>query len=159
MARGYLYEISDNLNNYPISSLDIESMYRYCGIEFEYIENISNNETMENRKNLIELLEQYGFTIGSQEDNNTTLAYVSATITAKKNYFQSRLRQLKEQIKDITLREFANETSTIRYIQEAIEDKYSDAVSFNGTFYSFDDFIRQMKPNTKYYVGDICLMH
>lgn len=159
MARGYLYEISDNLDNYPISSLDIESMYRYCGIEFEYIEKISNNETMENRKNLIELLEQYGFTIGSQEDNNTTLTYISTTITAKKNYFRSRLEQLKEQIKDITLKEFANETSTIRYIQEAIEDKYGDAVSFNDSFYSFDDFIRQMKPNTKYYVGNICLMH
>lgn len=159
MARGYLYEISNDLDDYPVFSHNAESMNTYCGTEFDYIENIAESDVLENQKNLTELLEQYGFTTGCEEDEDTKHTYISTTITTQKNYFGNRLRWLKEQVKDITLRDFATETTTIHSIQEAIEDTYGDAVLLNGSFYSFDSFVRMMESNTKYYLGNVCLMH
>lgn len=162
MARGYLYEISNNLDHYPLFSHNADSMYTYCGTEFEYIENVSKHDTLENQENLTELFKQYGFTISYQENKDTKYTkytYVSATIAAKKNYFANRLRWLKEQIKDVTLKEFSNETTTVHHIQETIEDKYGNAVLLNDSFYSFDTFIRMMEPDVKYYLGNVYLMH
>lgn len=78
----------------------------------------------------------------------------------KNNYFESRLVELKQMVRDITLNEFSGQNQEAwmkNYrIEQSIEDKLGFRIysEFGGNT-SIDQFIRDSKPNTTYYIGGV----
>ena len=77
---------------------------------------------------------------------------------AKKDYFKNHLAELKNRVALLTLDEFACSPSFNAYsLTRLIEDDGSDAVFLDEEgFYSMDDFIRELKPNTTYFFSREC---
>jgi hypothetical protein len=55
-------------------------------------------------------------------------------------------------VQDLTLEEFATSTSKLDAIQTAIEDE-SDLVCLDSCVYTIDSFLRDVRPDTVYYVA------
>lgn len=61
-----------------------------------------------------------------------------------------------EKVKNLSIKDFITSANEL---QNLINNNYTDAVYFNTYFNTFDDFIRQLQPDTTYYVGNILCMH
>ena len=149
MVRGIIFEIvtEDSLCN--ICSLSEEFAYDYCGREFEYCEAVNAKTEIDT---LFQMLRQYGIETGYED-----FPYMILTKEARESFFSSRFMHLQQHVKDMTLRQFAEDVSDL---QQLIEDPCSDAVCLMGNFFwSFDEFIRIAAVDTKYYFGNTILMH
>lgn len=78
----------------------------------------------------------------------------------KNNYFESRLAELKQMVRDITLDEFSGQNQEAWMKNYRIEQSIDDQLGFRiysefAGNTSIDQFIRDSKPNTTYYIGGI----
>lgn len=160
MARGYIYEISSSPNLYPIRYMDANELIQYHGHEFSCIENITydKNPNAYEQSEIIETLKKYGFdikeTINPKDADDVCLCF-TATEQAICNYFQPRFNALKQEITALTCEEFITSANNL---QQLIDNQYTDAVYLDTAFYTFDEFMRNITPNTTYYIGNICRM-
>ena len=156
MTRGYIFEIVDDANKETLYTTDESDFYDMCGYEFDYVENVSDDERIMVASDFLStLLEKYGFESG--EESSTGNFYFVVSDKARQNYFAKRYETIKKYVDKMTLEEFSK---SVVELQNMIDDDYDDAVYFNGTFYhSFDYFVRNAELNKRYYIGSIVLMH
>lgn len=84
------------------------------------------------------------------------IPWMSWDEAAKKKYFRMVFDQFKIHTNICSLNEFIdNPYSIIRYIS----DEYGTQVSFNSCIESLDMFLREMQPDTKYYIGNILIIN
>lgn len=155
MGRGYIYEISDNLDLYPIRYMHTDDLLTHSH-EFDYVQEMDCKNPYE-ASGIIDILKQYGIQcdVIKDEDNEDVLTF-TITQEAKHNYFRPRLQQLENIVDNMTLPDFSK---SIDSLQNLINDQYGDAVYFNNCFYTFDEFMRSAAPGSKFYIGNIYYMH
>lgn len=147
MARGYLYELAtekDNLGNVTESDF-----YDKCGVYADYFENLAFYQTATDE--LLKCLQSRGIDVNF-EDKSFIL-----TQETQLNYFKSNYQLFMKMAKDLTLEQFADPGKAYE-LSRFITDTYSDAVYINA-FYDFDDFMRDAELDTRYYIGNVILMH
>lgn len=154
MARGYLYEIVKEPECLFRMDAD-EATLRYSENEFEWSEDISADEP---RKDLMEVLEQLGAKISTDEDGRN---YFQISDQVKQNYFRNRFDRLKKIVQEMTLETFS--CDGVSDVQEIVEESYDNAVYLGDygydRFLSFDWFIREAETDVSYYIGNVILMH
>lgn len=159
MARGHIYEITDNPSAYPLGYMYADELSQFCEQEFDYAEDYEGPNPYHNT-NIIDTLTRHGFNpkiIINPYDNDETCLCFTATKYGKESYFKARFKKLQNLIKDMSLAEFAN-PETKSTIQHLVDNSYDDAVYFNTSFYTFDTFMRDIEPGKDYYIGNICYM-
>ncbi len=76
----------------------------------------------------------------------------------KKQYFQSRLNQLKQMVAKTTLEQFMN--SVYAYdLSTLIEDRFGFYIYDDDYWQTFDDFARDLEEDTIYYIGSVIDYH
>ena len=166
MGRGYVFEISDNIELYPLGSMNADTLNSFeseLTSECEYFsdENDSNNIKILINE-FINILSSAGIEILEPIDDNTqNCRYFRVSIRAKKNYFQNRFNMLRENITNLTLKDFATNPGKCDKLSSLINDEYGDAVMLNGSFYTLDSFIRNANPLTFYClnINKVVYMH
>lgn len=166
VGRGYVFEISDNIKLYPLGSMNADTLNSFeseLTSECEYFsdENDSNNIKILINE-FINILSSAGIEILEPTDDNTqNCRYFRVSVHAKKNYFQNRFDMLRENITNLTLKDFATNPGKCYKLSSLINDKYSDAVMLNGSFYTLDSFIRNADPFTFYClnINKVVYMH
>lgn len=159
MARGHIYEITDNPSAYPLGYMYADELSQFCGQEFEYTEDYKEPNPYHNTS-IMDILTQHGFNpkiITNPYDNDETCICFTAIKCGKESYFKSRFETLQNLMKDMTLEDFTD-SETKNTIQNLVDDQYNDAVYFNTSFYTFDAFMRDIEPGKDYYIGNICIM-
>lgn len=147
MARGYVYEITGKPELYSIGVMCEEDLRHEC----DYVSRSSISESC-----IAETLSQYGFEItDAGDDGHDTAAFLTVTEEAKENYFRGRFGKLKHEIGRMTLDDFVK---MVDNIQELINSQTGDAVYYDSSFYTLDEFIRSAEPGT-YHIGNVFLMH
>ena len=68
------------------------------------------------------------------------------------SYFANDFENLRKMVQDVMLEEFATSPSKLNAIQTAIEDE-SDLACLDGSFDTLDHFLRDVRPDTIYYVA------
>ena len=170
MARGYIYEITDNIDAYGIHLMGADEICNSYPQEADYYRELDETELGEAKSDLIHTMESYGFRTGKLEDEtlwtDEPIPWFEASNFGKRNYFRNRLQELQKMASNITLDQFANIPTTGDVdrissvtLKNLIDDDYTNAVYFNNSFYTFDEFMRNLEPDRKYYIGTICLMH
>lgn len=156
MSRGYCYEISTNPDLYPIGRLAPGDVYesRPCGISAAL--DATDPEWL-----VLDLLERWkahGATVKPSvlsEDDEWRRGKIFAVMFPwdfRHSYFANDFENLRKMVQDLTLEEFATSTSKLDTIQTAIEDE-SNLVCLDGGFYTIDGFLRDVRPDTVYYVA------
>lgn len=156
MSRGYCYEISTNPDLYPIGCLAPSDVYesRPYGVSTAL-------DTTDPEGLVLDLLERWkahGATIKpsvlSEDDEwgRGKLFIVTFPGDFRHSYFANDFENLRKMVQNLTLEEFATSTSKLGAIQTAIEDE-SDLVCLDGSFDTLDHFLRDVRPDTVYYVA------
>lgn len=78
----------------------------------------------------------------------------------KTKYFESRFKELKEQVNKLSLEEFSSDSILAYDLSNNIEQKRSFYVdSVDNVYDTFDSFIREMREETVYYFGSVFDYH
>lgn len=153
MARVYLYVVNTNEDeSMRVSGVEL---YNLTGHQFDYIENLTNENSEILVKDLVQRFAAYGATTGTEELDEEKIPYAFLTQEVAKKYFAPRLQTLKDMISDMTVDDFIDNGYKIKQL---VEDPYGDAVYWNGSFYTFDYFMRNVG-NAKVYFGNVLYMN
>lgn len=156
MSRGYCYEISTNPDLYPIGCLAPSDVYESHPYDVSTALDATDPEGL-----VLDLLERWkahGATIKpsvlSEDDEwgRGKLFAVMFPWDFRHSYFRNNFENLRKMVQDLTLEEFATSTSKLNAIQTTIEDE-SDLVCLDSSFYTLDGFLRDVRPDTVYYVA------
>lgn len=150
MARGKLYEIAEN----PENLFDMDADTAIERMDMTGVESYQDLDRKESMKGLLETFREAGVEVVSDETGTS----ITFSRDAKCRYFEKRCEEFKETAAQMTLEDFACESVT--QLKWMLEDDYADAVYIpeRDTFYSMDEFIRQVPVNTRYYIGNVILM-
>lgn len=151
MTRGYLFEITDNPEIYPMFDINPNNLTEIPDREFSYLDTFPNAQTGQTHTGIKELLLEYGAEI-NQKDN---VLQFTTNDQFKSNYFKNKMTILKNIINKASLDVLINSP---HILTNQINNAAGDAVYFNGRFITFDDFIRMSEPNTTYYISTILIM-
>lgn len=78
----------------------------------------------------------------------------------KEKYFEKRFEGLKEMVRNISLKEFIEDTVKVWKIENLINKKYDIYIYHGEIWMTMDDFIREyMEENKKYYIGTVLDYH
>lgn len=156
MARGCLYEATTDLALYPTDTLSESNLYSYAGHQFNSISELGIDKSLEHGNDLVNRMASYGAETGTKKVNegcmNRNFPYFVLTDEVARNYFDGRLKSLKEMVNDMTVDQFVKKNMKSKNL---IEDIYGDAVSFRGSFQTLDRFIKEAPRNVKIYVGKV----
>lgn len=156
MARGYCYEISANPDLYPVGCLAPSEICESRPYGASTALDASDPEEL-----VLDLLERWkmhgaevtpGVLSEDDEWGRGKLFAVTFPEGFRLSYFRSSFESLRKMAQDLTLEEFATSTSALSRIQTAIEDE-SDLVCLDSCFYTIDGFLRDVHPDTVYYVA------
>ncbi len=153
MARGYLYVVNTNAD----ASMNVseEELYYLSGHQFDYVENLPEEDSDNLVNDLIKRFAAYGAETGTEELDEGEFLYVVLTQDVARKYFAPRLQTLKDMIPDMTVDDFIENGYKIKQLTE---DPYGDAVCWNGAFYTFDYFMRNVG-NAIVYFGNVLYMN
>lgn len=156
MSRGYCYEISTNPDLYPIGCLAPNDVYESRPYGVSTALDATDPEGL-----VLDLLERWkahGATVKPSvlsEDDEWGRGKIFAVMfpwNFRHSYFANDFENLRKMVQDLTLEEFATSTSKLDAIQTTIEDE-SDLVCLDGGFDTLDRFLRDVRPDTVYYVA------
>lgn len=156
MARGYCYEISTNPDPYPIGCLAPSDVYESRPYGVSAALDATDPEGL-----VLDLLERWkahGATIkpsvlsDENEWGRGKLFAVTFPGDFRHNYFRNDFENLRKIVQNLTLEEFATSTSKLNAIQTTIEDE-SNLVCLDSSFDTLDHFLRDVRPDTVYYVA------
>lgn len=146
-----------------LGTMDETDFYEAAGTVADYFKDVEGQAKNDILSSLFAQLKGYGFPTGDGYDaDGSVQLYFTVTQEAKENYFRPRFEKAKQILSSMTLKEFATDVTELGF---AVENRYGDAVmadgSFqvDGSFHTFDSFIRDAVCGTKYYVGNVVLMH
>lgn len=156
MSRGYCYEISTNPDLYPIGCLAPGDVYESRPYGVSTALDATDPEGL-----VLDLLERWkahGATVKPSvlsEDDEGGRGKIFAVMFPwdfRHSYFANDFKNLRKMVQNLTLEEFATSTSKLNAIQTTIEDE-SDLVCLDGDFDTIDSFLRDVRPDTIYYVA------
>lgn len=156
MSRGYCYEISTNPDLYPIGCLAPSDVYESRPYGVSTALDATDPEGL-----VLDLLERWKAhdatvkpSVLSENDEwgRGKIFAVMFPWNFRHNYFANDFKNLCKMVQDLTLEEFATSTSKLNAIQTAIENE-SDLVCLDGGFNTLDGFLRDVRPDTVYYVA------
>lgn len=152
MARGYLYVVNTNAD----ASMNVseEELYYLSGHQFDYVENLPEEDSDILVNDLIKRFAAYGAETGTEELNEGEFPYVVLTRDIARKYFAPRLQALKDMIPDMAVDDFIENGYKIKQLTE---DPYGDAVCWNGAFHNLDYFMREVG-DEKVYFGNVLYM-
>lgn len=156
MSKGYCYEISTNPDLYPIGCLAPGDIYESRPYGVSTALDATDPEGL-----VLDLLERWkahGATVKpsvlSEDDEwgRGKIFTVMFPWDFRHSYFANDFKDLRKMVQDLTLEEFATSTSKLNAIQTVIEDE-SDLVCLDSCFDTLDGFLRDVRPDTVYYVA------
>lgn len=159
MARGYIFEISDNPDR--IGNLTEDNMSECLSeLGLDYVIQLNGAELKQVTMELTENLAAQGAKTGCDEG----LFYAVLSDDFKSAYFRSRFEKFKKAACDMTLEQFSgvdregswNLLPELKYL---ICNDYSDMVYCDWDCAAFDTFVRNAVPGEKYYFGNVLLLH
>lgn len=167
MARGYIYHITIDPDS--LGCIDSGDFFEDLdALSAQYVEDVSPENALVCTSSFDKVLTDKGFRTApdteASEDGRETAAFIIETgdlesLTAcKMRYFEPLLEALKKEVATLDLATFAtyecNSYSLISKINDDYEDVvYLDVGEYGGSTYTMHEFIRQMEPNTTYYVA------
>jgi len=106
-------------------------------------------------KYFVEEMKKYGI---SYDEKKQSIVFLEGF---KERYFAERFFKLKEVVKNLTLEEFAKDSSKAWGLTQLIEKKYGTYVyNSDSSWMTFDDFVRdQLEEGKTYYIGGIVDYH
>lgn len=169
MARGNLYKIETKTYNI-LEPLNKREFYDMAGYDCNYVELSSNDSAL---TYLTDMLTNAGMPIRSipitnadklnidpddiESVNENTHAVIQPMSDetldkCKMKLFEARMETAKNYFNQMTLHDFATKTEKVSYLQSLIADNYDDMVYSDGSRYIMDDFLRNLRPNTAYFI-------
>lgn len=154
MGRGFIYEISSDIGN--VGHMSESDFYDFSSYIADYVKDVEDDEELIQK--LLKRLQFYGAETGYLVDSEgVTHPYFRMAKSARKAYFYSQFSRFQQIAEEMTLEAFSE---NVFGLLDAIECKYGDAMYLDGVYYdSFDDGIRNLSTDTKYYIGNVVLMH
>ena len=162
MARGDIYYITtkrdDRVSRFE-ESLFYDQLDRYG---LDYVEGRDEEQSKDPLRYLKEELEKMGAAVSEEKKTQFTFSFCFPDLEkARKEYFEPKLEKLKQEAAGLTLDAVIRRTPCLDMI---LNDTYGDMVMFmdglSESTVTFDDFIRQLKPDvTCYVLGRTILMH
>lgn len=158
MAKGILYQITTNPEmTYAFDERDFfEDVYE---LGAEYVENSGEVQSEKDLERLEHTLNGIGFVT---ETDPHVPGFVVLPMDAeqvgamRKEFFAPRLQAVKTVADELTLDDFVTRRSCITELVEILDNESGDMIYLFDDNYSrilsMDDFIRELKPDTKYWV-------
>lgn len=157
MSRGYCYEISTDPCLYPIGLLtpyeiaDDRPYGAYSAITPDDCTDIVDN--------FLESLIEAGATVREMTDEDYedstsfgAIAVVEFPPDFRERYFENAYRALKHKVDNLSLTTFATDSAEAMSLSQIINDE-TELVYFDSTYYTVDEFIREVMPDTRYFVA------
>lgn len=157
MSRGYCYEISTDPCLYPIGLLmpgeiaDDRPYGAYSAITPDDCTDIVDN--------FLESLIEAGATVREMTDEDYedstsfgAIAVVEFPPDFRERYFENAYRALKRKVDNLSLTTFATNSTEAMSLSQIINDE-TELVYFDSTYYTVDEFIREVMPDTRYFVA------
>lgn len=155
MARGYAYEVTEKIED--VRSMTETDFYDQCGKLADFFSDVPEYEAEELVSSLVERFGICGFETGKDSDvNGKETFWVIPTQEGREKYFLARFNSLKEYVSKMSLKEFSESSFKL---QELIDNDYTDGIYINEMFDTMDHFVRNCICGTKYYFGNVVLMH
>lgn len=155
MGRGYIYYITKDKDEEP--SFDESDYYdRLDALHVDYVQNESSENPLES---LQQTLQELGAVLGYGYDKNFAFSFSFKDVDkAKREFFEPRLRALKENVAALTLEHMVESEPAFEITPKgdliAMEAYYGDSLC------SVDDFIRSLESGVSYYVYEkVVFMH
>lgn len=157
MSRGYCYEISTDPCLYPIGLLMPDEISNdrpygaYSAITPDDCTNIVDN--------FLESLIEAGATVHEMTDEDYedstsfgAIAVIEFPPDFRERYFENAYRALKRKVDNLSLTTFATDSTETMSLSQIINDEM-ELVYFDSTYYTVDEFIRGVMPDTRYFVA------
>ena len=167
MARGYIFHITTDPDN--LGCINASDFFEYLdALSAQYVDDVSPENALVCTNALCKVLENNGFPVvpdtEADEDGRDAAAFIIKTgdpeslAACKMRYFNPLLEALKEEVAALELATFASSECNTYSLTSKINDGYSDMVylevgNYGGSTYTMHEFIRQMNPDTTYYVA------
>ena len=167
MTRGYVFEISSNLDLYPLGEMNADTLanddaghtcswFEALDPEFDDVDSLMCWFISALKYNAGIAVQEFKPTLESP------LAYCfEITQENKECWFSGAFDALKSKVESTSLSQFASSGEVTSKLINLINVFYEDAVVLDSVFCSLADFIRSATPGTTYYVNtkNVVLMH
>lgn len=154
MARGYIYEISDDLDQFPLGLKESE-FYEYINHEFNYVKTLGPDVWYKDSM-AKEVFAQTGFRVTETGTDEAPCLKLEPEPDRMADYWRNRLQRAKKILEDMSSEDFRRSVETL---QEAVDDTYGDMVCIDGSLITLDRFLRNAEEGRVYYLGGIFLAH
>lgn len=157
MSRGYCYEISTDPCLYPIGLLmpdEIANDKPYGAYSA-----ITPDDCTDIVDNFLKSLIEAGATVREMTDEDYedstsfgAIAIIEFPPDFRERYFENAYRALKRKVDNLSLTTFATDSTETMSLSQIINDE-TELVYFDSTYYTVDEFIRGVMPDTQYFVA------
>lgn len=157
MSRGYCYEISTDPCLYPIGPLTPEEVAddkpysTYSAIVPDNCPAIVHR--------FIDSLIGAGAIVRKMTDEDYedsisfgALAVIEFPPDFRERYFKEAYDAFKREVDKLSLTEFATDGGKAAFLSQLLDDE-TELVYFNSSYYTVDEFVRQVMPNTRYFIA------
>lgn len=172
MSRGIIYHIAVEPDDLGGMSAD-DFAEHIDQLNVDYVNDQSLEDARQSTGWLFDRMAKAGFAPAEPapgEEGMESVRFLFRTGTAAEtktlqmNWFRDDLQSLKDLVASAELEAFATDTGLAYKIKELTSDDNGDAVyldmNFGPATYALDHFIRELQPDTVYYVGtDTVYMH
>lgn len=157
MSHDYCYEISTDPCLYPIGLLMPDEIANdrpygaYSAITPDDCTGIVNN--------FLESLIEAGATVHEMTDEDYedstsfgAIAIIEFPPDFRERYFRGAYQALKRDVDKLSLTEFATDGGKVAFLSQLLDDE-TELVYFNYSYYTVDEFVRQVMPDTRYFIA------
>lgn len=150
MTRGYVFEISSNLDLYPLGEMSADSLAgnNLCNVYDSFIDKFADTDDSA-IVGLKTALKDAGVIVHEVG----TDFWFTITQKNKENWFRTGFAILQTMVRKLSLSQYASDMGLSSRLVNLISGCYEDAVVLDSVFYSLTDFIRSATPGTTYYVN------
>lgn len=157
MSRGYCYEISTDPCLYPIGLLTPDEVA--SDRPYGTYSAITPDDCTDIVDNFLESLIEAGATVREMTDEDYedstsfgAIAVVEFPPDFRERYFENAYRAIKRKVDNLSLTTFATDSTETMSLSQIINDE-TELVYFDSTYYTVDEFIREVMPDTRYFVA------
>ena len=157
MSHGYCYEISTDPCLYPIGLLMPDEIAN--GRPYGAYSAITPDDCTDIVDNFLESLIEAGATVREMTDEDYedstsfgAIAVIEFPPDFRERYFENAYRALKRKVDNLSLMTFATDSAETMSLSQIINDE-TELVYFDSTYYTVDEFIREVMPDTRYFVA------
>lgn len=157
MSRGYCYEISTDPCLYPIGLLTPDEIAD--DRPYGAYSAITPDDCTDIVDNFLESLIEAGATVREMTDEDYedsisfgALAVIEFPPDFRERYFRDAYQALKRDVDKLSLTEFATDGGKAAFLYQLLDNE-TELVYFNSLYYTVDEFVRQVMPNTRYFVA------